>query len=174
MYFLAIVSQQDLLRGNIAPSYILCQSHGTSEQRSPWRVYRANTPLAKCPKALVKWPSGNDAMIDFLSRYRTRDHMHGARRYYHSSTQKYYPEGALFWFECNDYGEITGPAVFVKRVPDETMHVRWDGGKQRLEAALSVTPPVNELFSRDPWALPLVQSDVKPRLHQPASKVNNN
>lgn len=173
MYFLAIVSREDLLRGNIAPSYVLCQSHGDSQNRSPWRVYRANTPLVNCPKVLVRYPSGNDAMIDFLSSYRTRDHMHRARYYHHVHTLKYFPEGALFWFECNDYGEQTGPAVFVKTVPDASMQVKNDTGKQRLEQALQGSPSVNELFSRDPWSLPLVQSGVKPHLHQCVSRNAN-
>lgn len=172
MYFLAIVAKQDLIRGNIAPSYILCQSHGTSENRSPWRVYRANTPLAKSPKVLTKWPSGNDLMVDFLSSYRTRDHMHDPSRYKHESTKKYYPEGALFWFECNDYGEITGPAVFVKTVPEKGVH-KLDSGKQRLEEALQQTPPVNQLFSSDPFAVPLEYSGIKPQIFQKWQKASN-
>lgn len=173
MYFLAIVSQEDLLNGNIVPSYILCQSHGTAETRSPWRVYRANTQLANCPKVLVRWPSGNDAMISFLSRYRTRDHMHKARYYNHAYTKKYYPHGALFWFECNDYGEPTGPAVFVKRVPDHE-YAKQDSSKQRLEEALSYSPSVRELLTRNPWTMNLAYSGVKPKLYQPSSQVCNN
>lgn len=173
MYFLAIVSQEDLLNGNIVPSYVLCQSHGNAESRSPWRVYRANVKQANCPKVLVCWPSGNDAMVDFLSRYRTRDHQHGARYYNHVHTKKYYPHGALFWFECNEYGKALGPAVFVKRVPDKTI-ASQDGGKQRLEQALSYSPSVSELLSRNPWAVDLPYSGVKPRLWQACAQVCNN
>lgn len=172
MYFLAIVAKEDLLRGNIAPSYILCASMSNSENRSPWRVYRANTNF-NCPRVLVKWPTGNEAMEDFLSHYRTRDHMHGDKRYKHSSTKKYYPEGALFWFECNEYGEADGPAIFIKNVPDKSI-AQSDGGKQRLEEKLSEPPPaVNTLFSRDPWSAPLLTSHVKPRMFQYADRVCN-
>ena len=173
MYFLAIVAKQDLLRGNIVPSYILCKSGGNSEARSPWRVYRANVMSSSVSKVLVKWPSGNDIMIDFLSSYRTRDHMHGARFYKHAYTKKYYPEGALFWFECNDYGEITGPAVFVKYVPEKGAH-KLDSGKQRLEEMLAQKPSVPELFTNDPFAVCLISSGVKPTLYQPQPKVCNN
>jgi hypothetical protein len=173
MYFLAIVSQEDLLNGNIAPSYILCQSHGTSEDRAPWRVYRANSNFANSPKVLVPYPSGNQAMIDFLSHYRTRDHRHRAKYYNHVHTKKYYPKGALFWFECNEYGEVTGPAVFVKNVPDKTI-TKQDNGKERLEEALSYSPSVNELFSRNPWAMDLLASAVKPKLWQACTQVCNN
>lgn len=173
MYFLAIVAKQDLLQGNIVPSYILCKSHGESDARSPWRVYRANAMPASVPKVLVKWPSGSDIMVDFLSSYRTRDHMHGARFYKHVHTKKYYPEGALFWFECNDYGEITGPAVFIKNIPEKGVY-KLDSGKQRLEEKLAQKPSVSELFTNDPFAAPLIYSDVKPRLYQPQHKVCNN
>ena len=168
MYFLAIVSQQDLLRGNIVPSYILCQSHGTSENRSPWRVYRADTKLASCPKAMVRSLNGNEAMIDFLSAYRTRDHMHGSKRYKHSSTTKYCPEGALFWFECNVYGEPTGSALFIKTIPDKTISA-YDEGFTRLKAALAYRPSTRELLTTNPLLVDLVQSGVKPKLHQSPS-----
>lgn len=173
MYFLAIVAKQDLLSGNIVPSYVLHKSQGDSQNRSPWRVYRANVGV-NSPKVLVKWPLGNAIMEDFLSSYRTRDHMHGAKRYKHESTKKYHPEGALFWFECNDYGEATGPAVFVKQVPDKSMHVQNDTGKQRMEEALKKQPSIKELLICNPFGVDLVQSGVKPRLYQPPSKVCNN
>ena len=172
MYFLAIVAKDDLLRGNITPSYTLCKSRGSSDKRSPWRVYRANIE-SNAPKVLVKWPFGNALMIDFLSSYRTRDHMHNAKRYKYDNTKKYYPEGALFWFECNDYGEVIGPAVFVKYVPEKGVH-KLDGGKRRLEESLQQTPSVRQLFSNDPFAVPLICSGVKPKLYQPLQKVCNN
>lgn len=173
MYFLAIVAKQDLLRGNIAPSYILCQSHGTSDKRSPWRVHRADIIPSNASKVLTKWPSGNNIMINFLSCYRTRDHAHGARYVHHEHTKKFYPEGALFWFECNDYGEAIGPAIFVKCVPEKGVY-KLDSGKQRIEQALEYTPSVAELFSRDPFAMNLTCSGVKPKLVQPYAKVCNN
>lgn len=165
MYFLSIVSQEDLLRGNIVPSYILCQSHGGAESRGPWRVYRANTSLASCPKVLVKTPVGNDAMIDFLSSYRTRDHMHNSRKYKHHQTKKYYPEGALFWFECNVYGEPTGSAIFVKCVPERNVY-KNDSGLSRLKEALSTELTTKDLLTRIFWAEKLNESGIKPRLHQ--------
>lgn len=172
MYFLAIVSQEDLLRGNIVPSFFLCQSHGGAESRGPWRVYRADTALASCPKVLVRSPVGNDAMIDFLSAYRTRDHMHNSRKYKHHQTKKYHPEGALFWFECNIYGEPIGSAIFIKCIPDKTIHGR-DGGLARLKQALSVRPSTAHLLSRLFWAEPHVFSGVKPKLHQHIPVKNN-
>lgn len=172
MYFLAIVSQEDLLRGNIVPSFFLCQSHGGAESRGPWRVYRADTALASCPKVLVRSPVGNDAMIDFLSAYRTRDHIHNSKKYKHYQTKKYHPEGALFWFECNIYGEPIGSAIFIKCIPDKTIHGR-DGGLARLKQALSVRPSAAHLLSRLFWAEPHVFSGVKPKLHQHIPVKNN-
>lgn len=171
MYFLAIVAKEDLLHGNIVPSYILCKSSGTSTNRSKWRVYRANAGFT-CTKVLTRWPSGNDTMVEFLSKYRTRDHMHKSQGYSRASTRKYYPEGALFWFECNQYGEAIGPAVFVKRVPDKTK-TGSDLGKQIFDEATVETPSVPELFSRDPWSIPLVTSNVKPKLFQWVNRDSN-
>lgn len=173
MFFLAIVAKQDLLRGNIVPSYILCKSLGESEARCQWRVCRANVLPKNAIKVLVKWPSGSDIMVNFMSAYRTRDHMHGSKRYEHESTKKYYPEGALFWFECNKYGEVIGPAVFVKNVPErKDGHARQR--KQRLEEALSQKCSLTDLYTNDPFAVPLQYSGVKPKLYQPQQKVCNN
>lgn len=172
MYFLAIVSRDDLLCGNIVPSYILCQSHGGSESRSPWRVYRANTVLANCPKVLVRSIAGNEIMIDFLSAYRTRDHMHGSKRYRHKSTKKYYPEGALFWFECNIYGEPTGRSIFIKRIPDKTIKGE-DGGFTRLKEHLEQKPTTKDLLTSDPLMVDMEFSHIKPRAYQPSQAYNN-
>lgn len=43
--------------------------------------------------------------------------MHGDKRYSHEETKKYYPKGALCWFECNQYGEPLGTAIFIETVP---------------------------------------------------------
>lgn len=166
MYFLAIVSHEDLLSGNIAPSYIMCWSNGDSDKRAQWRIYQANKTKNKASKVLVKYPVGNDLMVDFLSRYRTRDCGHTLRnKRAHERSKKYYPEGALFWFECDEYGEIAGPAVFVKRVPDHNAGKK-DDGMHRLAEAQKQIPSVNSLFSRDPFTMPLIHSGVKPKLVQ--------
>jgi len=172
MYFLAIVSQQDHLRGMIEPSYILCKSGGDSPSRSPWRVYRANENFPGVSKVLVKWPSGSEEMIDFMSHYRTRDHMHQSGNYRHERTKKYYPKGALFWFECNEYGEAEGPAVFVKFVPDPDI-VKTDNGKQRLDDALSHELSAADILCRDPWSVSLNQSGIKPKLVQSVRSARN-
>lgn len=164
MYFLAIVADEDVKNGNFVPSYVLCKSCGTSQNRSPWRVYRED--LARnVPRVLVRSMNGKEQMIDFLSQYRTRDHMHGLKRYDHLLTKKYHPKGALCWFECNEYGEQTGPAVFIKRVPDERI-VGNDGGFQRLKKTLLTQPTLCDIFSRATDFMPLVFSGVKPKLHQ--------
>lgn len=170
MFFLAIVSHEDLLAGNIEPSYTLCWSQGNSPNRSSWRVYRANASFTNIRKVLVKHPSGNEAMIDFLSHYRTRDYMHTKKsKRAHQRSKKYYPEGALFWFECNEYGEKTGAAIFVKRIPDPSISTS-DDGLRRLIEYQSQRIHLNDLFCRDPFAVPLKYSSIKPRLFQWSAK----
>lgn len=170
-YFLAIVSQDDLLKGDIAPSYIVCQSHGTSENRSSWRVIRqdkSNKLLRNMNKVLVTSLLGNDLLIDFMCNYRTRDHAHGDPRYSYEETRKYYPKGALFWFECNKYGEPLGTAIFIIKVP-LNKNVRFaesDGGFNRLKAAISVKPKLNEVLANEPNYETDIYSKIKPKLVQ--------
>ena len=120
-WFLAIVKKEDVEAGNWVPSYILCSSHGQKKTRSPWRVIKDMKTFGNMPKVLVTTPIGQDAMIAFLSNYRTRDHMHGS---YYRSTKKYYPEGLLCWFPCDKYGTQQGPALIVKKVPDKSIKNR--------------------------------------------------
>lgn len=120
-WFLAIVKKEDVEAGNWKPSYILCSSHGKKDTRSPWRVIKDVKTFENMPKVLVTSPLGNDEMVDFLSFYRTRDHMHGSN---HRNTKKYYPEGILCWFPCDRHGEQKGPALLVKNVPDKSRRNR--------------------------------------------------
>ena len=114
-WFLAIVKKEDVQAGNWVPSYILCASHGEKETRSPWRVVKDLKTFGRMPKVLVTSPIGQDAMVKFLSSYRTRDHMHGS---HYKSTKKYYPEVMLCWFPCDMHGDQQGPALLVKPVQD--------------------------------------------------------
>ncbi len=127
-WFLGIVKKEDVEYGNWNPSYILCASHGTKETRSPWRVVKNMKVFGNMPKVLVTTPIGQTAMVDFLSNYRTRDHMHGSD---YRSTKKYYPEGMLCWFPCDRHGDRLGPALLVKKVPDKKRS--WSDTDQGLE-----------------------------------------
>ena len=60
------------------------------------------------PKAMVTSMDEHEDMIDYLSTYRTQDKMHG---------KHYVPYGALFWFECNQYGDLMDNCYFIKKVP---------------------------------------------------------
>jgi hypothetical protein len=59
--------------------------------------------------------------------------MHGDEKYSHEDTKKYYPEGALFWFECNKYGERSGPAYFVRNVPYKKYRQKTDKAFETLK-----------------------------------------
>lgn len=163
-YYLGIVAQEDVLAGNFEPSYMLCQSHGKSENRSGWRVVKSNSVMSNMNKVLVKTLYGNDTMIQFMSHYRTRDHMHADKRYKHEKTKKYYPKGGLFWFGCNAYGERDGPAVFVKNVPDKGFNT--DDGLNIVRRADEKVIPVKQVFSREPVFVDIEESCVKPKLYQ--------
>lgn len=166
-HFLGIVAEEDYQEGRIIPSYILCQAQAKSENRSGWRVIKQNedSPFLNMPKVLVTSPSGHEDMIDFLSAYRTRDHMHQDRHYKHEDTMKYYPVGAMFWFECDEHGRPGSYAVFIKPVPDKKKR-GTDDGFQRLKEARGKEMPVKEILSRDPKLLDDEYSEVKPKLYQ--------
>lgn len=159
-YFLAIVLEQNITDGTFWPAYILCQSYTTSEKRSGWRIIRQvdGVPTSSLPKVLVTEPTGHDEMIQFMSSYqrmdwKTKKHMH--------------PVGALCWFSCNQYGDPTGEAIFVKRIPD---FVWWfdfsQKGYQQLKKTLAHKAELKELFTSDSSAEKMKHTDTKMRLHQ--------
>lgn len=106
------------------------------------------------PKVLVNDPANHPELVDFLSGYRTRDHMHGDKAYDHEETKKYYPKGALMWFPCDPHGDrLNKPPIFVKRLPDLKVKGMSDQGKNRLEKA-------NE--ERKRWQYLMSKEDVIP------------
>lgn len=164
MFFIGIVRQRDADRGCFNPTYVLFQSHGISENRTGWRVLKLPGKYADMRKVLVAAPCGHENMIAFLSHYRTRDHMHGSKKYRHEYTKKYYPKGFLCWFECDQFGQQTGRAIIIKRVPDHS-DVKTDAGMEILKQDQGA-PALWERFSRDCTATNLQESGVKPVLYQ--------
>jgi len=97
-------------------------------------------------------------MIDYLSDYRTQDTFKG---------KHYYPKGALCWFECDQYGDLTGSAYVIKQIPDmrllELSHN--SRGYKQLKRRKDKVIKLNELLSKenpDTDVLPV----VKPKLHK--------
>lgn len=166
-HYLGIVTEEDLEDGYIVPSYILCQAHGESTARSGWRVIKQteNNSLKNMNKVLVKTIIGHEDMIEFLCSYRTRDHPHGNRHYTYEETKKYYPKGALFWFECNKYGEPGEYAIFITRVP-RNIKGKTDAGFQMLKERMKITKPLKEILSQEPAYEANPFSQVKPKLVQ--------
>ena len=164
-HYLGIVAEDDYQKGIIIPSYILCKSYGKSEARSGWRVVKQNkdSPLLNMPKVLVRSMLDHDDMIEFLSRYNTRDHIHGSEKYSHEETMKYYPEGAMFWFSCNEYGEPGSYALFIKKVPDGKCVT---SSFQKLKESRSRKIPIKDVFLKDKHFIENENSCVKPKLVQ--------
>lgn len=86
------------------------------------------TNVITMTKVIVTDPENSQSLVDYLSAYRTYGHVAGSKK-----RLKYFPQGALFWFECDKYGRRTGPAIYIKHVPDKTvgMHVP-DSGMNRI------------------------------------------
>lgn len=132
--FLAIVADEDLRRGVIEPSYILCkQKEGSA--RTGYIVIKGDNPwLERIPKVLVSDLSQHDELIHFMSNYRAREYNNRHRK--DGFRKKYHPKGALFWFPCDIYGvqDRSQAPVFIKHVPDKSFPT--DGTKQILEQEL--------------------------------------
>lgn len=133
MYYLGIVLKKDMNDGYINAEYVLCKCKSKSNNRTGLRVFRYGSSLFKnAKKVIVPTIDSHPELIDFLSNYRTRDIMHTTGKK-HDLSKKYAPEGALFWFECNEYGEDLGNKIFIKRIPDKSVGKKNDDGKERLE-----------------------------------------
>lgn len=90
--------------------------------------------------------------------------MHGSKKIEHEYTKKYYPEGVLFYFPCNIYGERCGTPILIKKVPDAKANS--DQGFQELKQAAERKIYLNELFSKEPKHEDMNFSSVKPILYQ--------
>ena len=113
-YFLGLTLKRDVLNGSFWPSYVLCQARTTSENRTGFRVIKQldGEPSKNLPRVLVTDPFKHDELLDFLSVYQTQDCFKGVH---------YHPEGALCWYECNQYGDPTGLVLYARKVPVEDL-----------------------------------------------------
>ena len=167
-YFLGIVAKDDLLKGIIVPSFILCQSSGKSAARSGYRVMRVDTKLIQqYSVVMVARIDEHPELIEYLSNYRTRDHMHTSKRRGHKRTMKYTPEGALFWFECTSEGayEYRGRKIFIKTIPDKAVKC-VNQGFARLTRAMAATKTLSEQLSYEPNGYLLQWSTKHPTYEQ--------
>lgn len=145
--FLAIVADDDLRKGIIEPSYILCTKDVETASRTDLIVKRANE-MGDCSKLLVNSLSEYDELIHFLSNYRTRERV--SDDIPNKLTKKFCPIGALFWFPCDKYGnqDESQPPLFIKRVPDRRFP--RDGTKAILEAERKAKKRFARCLSHDP------------------------
>lgn len=158
-YFLGLVTEKNLVRGNIVPDYFLSSFATTNVNYAPYRVVRRGRGRETMPRVLTTALSGreNDMMIDFMSNYRTKIN--------HHSYKKFYPKGALFWFECDMRGNYNGSAVFIKHVPVSKGRLNDDKWK-RMSKELLRTYTFSEILTRQNNTLGLAESAVKPMLMQ--------
>jgi len=167
-YYLAIVKKKDILNGNFIPSYILCKRLKPMQNRADWIICQRERLEDAYPILLVGKLVGHEDMIDFMSKYRTRDKSSLKNGHKTKAIQKYSPEGGLFWFPCNIEGVQKGPALFIKRVPDKSIKGD-DQGFARLKEYRSRKIPLNQLFVHDDSMFDLIYSHIQPKLYQQRS-----
>lgn len=121
-YFLGLALDQDILKGDFYPSFVLCHALTTSSKRTGLRVIKNldGKPSKNLPKVLVTEPNGHDDLLDFLSVYQTQDGLRG---------KHYHPEGALCWYACNQYGDPTGEVIYARKVPIKNL--MWSFAQKR-------------------------------------------
>lgn len=157
MYWtLGIIARDDMISGNFRPSYVLCkQKDGLS-----------NSCMKRCdlvtPHNIKLYKDRNDseALIEYYGAYRPKS--------WDETEQKYIsiiPEGGLFWFECNRFGELTDQNIFIMRVPVSRSRVLFENRKRKMEESLkSLT--ISQIAKRDIYCLELKTSDVKRKFVQ--------
>lgn len=155
-YFLGIVLQRNLRRGIIEPSFILCRDQSVS--RSGFQMVRVGGKRDKLPRALVTTPLEHPELEQYAATYRYRERPPGDTRYHRRKRLKKYVVGALFYFECNAYGERAGPALFVTRTPVTRSGAINNNNKKNLEDAMRRRKSVKELLIETPHCLALKEN----------------
>lgn len=157
-WFLALVLKEDVASGAFWPSFILCQARTTSDKRTGYRVIKqvAGEPAVNIPKVMVTELIGHDDLINFLSVYQANDIKKG----------HYHPVGALFWFECNQYGEPTGHAVYIRNVPIEKLMWKFAKKKEYRLDLMNYRRSLVEVLTEDKQEEAMPKTAIKPKLYQ--------
>ena len=176
MYFLGIVTRENMNRGLIIPAYILCQHGGMSEKRSQWIVTKSYKPSGRyLPMVLVRTPYGHDDMCDFLNAYRTREYGSTNKKVPKSYKKKYMVVGGIFWFECDKYGRQTGPAIFVRKIPVKNSSRYRDGKTHSIidteqgspyKAIIGDLYTIEKDYTNIKYVLDRTQKTERKRLHE--------
>ena len=152
--------------GSYAPDMVLHRNlQRLSDARSGWVVQKTNRSYIRrldTPKVLVNDILHQDDIITFMSNYRTKDYIYKGRR--RRKGKKYAPKGCLCWYPCDAYGTQTGPAIFIKRIPDAGRST--DDGYTQLKIYRQHVVTLTEIFSQDPRGAEMPYTSAKPKLYQ--------
>ena len=157
-YFLALVTQNDIIDGSFTPSIVLCKSFTTSDSRTGYvAVKTVNGKLVRNqPKLLVTEITGHDDLLNFLSVYQTQD---GYKQTH------YHPEGALCWFTANRYGEPLGSVIYARKVPIKKLMWDFKAKRQFRMRKLDQKASLKEALYRHPTEESYLPSNQKPVLN---------
>ena len=83
-------------------------------------------------------------------------------------------QGAMFWYECNIYGDPIGNIIFIKQVPDMSYTGRAELRDSELDIRLKNRKEKDESWitklSKERYACDLPNSSYKPKLLQSDSE----
>ena len=153
MYFLGIILEENLKQGIFLPGFALCKVEHEKGSRSGWYMTNMARIGSTNRKVVVRSLIGHEDMVNFCSSIRGRSCSLKNPNYTKEEKKKYYLRGALCWCECNEYGDFTGTAIFIKRVPDLSLYCNYAFERLKKERETVVDP--KDLFIREPYALVL-------------------
>ncbi len=174
-FFLGIVAEDDLLKGRIEPSYIVTKRNSESQKAVNFFVKRANrTPWSK-DFASIYGSSNKPMMFTHIWNYEHLITYLSVHRLGHKRDAYAVVKGALFWFPCDQNGNIVrfSSPIFAKRTPDknrEFINFR-DQRHEYMKNAESKVYTTNELFNREPESLSNVLCEKKLRIPQQKGEV---
>ena len=125
--FLGVVSDDDLERSIIEPSYVLCKTVPITGYTAGYRIVAMDSRFKELTKVLVTTLTGHEDLIEYMSTFRT------VKYYRKKDRTRKVVHGAMFWFPCNEFGERTKEqAIFITKVPVKGK--KQEEGKQRMES----------------------------------------
>lgn len=157
MYFLGFVTRENMNKGIIEPSYIVCKNKYFSQDKKYLDVYTRKTDEIDAKDTIILFGSlyGNKTIIDYMSYHQFYDGDNKSRTFL---------EGGLYFFECDKHGRRTGSSLFIRKVPIEADYTK---GLDILRRNRYREKPLSEILSDNPATADLQESAVELHFVQP-------
>lgn len=160
MYFLGLLTMASMEAGVTDPDYVLCANRSNNGS-SPWIVLAAERNKSE-PRLIVPDMAGHEDMVRYLQGHRV----------YNEEGRRPNLEAGIFWYQCNAYGERTGPCYFIRFVGGVS-HDERDNRREHLLKSLAKKPDPLEILIDDPEVLAVEPWETPPWIRRPLKKRRN-